>query len=84
MHIVTFSKARNHLKQVIDKVIEDADFTVITRRDASNAVIMSQETFDSLLETVHLLKTPANVAHLGRSIEQYRQGEIMANDLIDA
>jgi len=28
------------------------------------------------METVHLLKSPANAAHLARSIEQYRQGKL--------
>lgn len=83
MKIVTFSEARNKLKAVLDRVIDDADYTVITRRDADDAVIMSLEYFNSLLETVHLLKSPANAAHLERSIEQYRQGQIQEKDLLD-
>jgi hypothetical protein len=31
--------------------------TLITRRDAPNAVLMSQEHYDSLMETVHLLRS---------------------------
>ena len=57
---------------------------VITRRDASDAVVMSLDTFNSLMETVHLLKSPANAAHLARSIEQYRKGKTKAQDLMDA
>jgi antitoxin YefM len=84
MRIVNFSEARNSLKTVIDQVIEDADYTVIVRRDAPDAVMMSLDTFNSLMETVHLLKSPANAAHLARSIEQYRQGKLTQHDLIDA
>ena len=84
MHVVNFSEARNSLKKVIDQVIEDADYTVIVRRDAPDAVLMSLETFNSLMETVHLLKSPANAAHLARSIEQYRQGQVKPGDLADA
>jgi len=36
------------------------------------------------METVHLLKTPANAAHLARSIEQYRQGQLIQQGLVDA
>lgn len=84
MRIVNFSEARNSLKTIIDQVIDDADYTVIARRDAPDAVMMSLDTFNSLMETVHLLKSPANAAHLVRSIEQYRQGKLTQQSLIDA
>lgn len=83
MRVVNFSEARNSLKHVIDQVIDDADYTVITRRDAPDAVVMSMDTFNSLMETVHLLKSPANAAHLERSIDQFRKGQAKPRDLID-
>jgi len=45
---------------------------------------MSLDTFNGLMETVHLLKSPANAAHLTCSIEQYRQGQVKPRDLVDA
>lgn len=83
MRVVNFSDARNRLKTVLDQVVEDADCTVISRRDAADAVVMSLEHFNSLMETVHLLKSPANAAHLARSIDQYRSGKTEQHDLID-
>ncbi len=83
MKIVTFTEARNKLKTVLDQVVDDADYTIITRRDADDAVVMSLDYFNSLLETVHLLKSPANAAHLERSITQYRQGQVTEKDLLD-
>lgn len=84
MRVVTFSKARSHLKKVIDQVVNDADYTLIVRRDAPDAVLISVDTFNSLMETVHLLRSPANAAHLARSIEQHRRGQVAEKDLIDA
>ena len=84
MRVVNFSEARNSLKSLIDQVTDDADYTVIARRDAPDAVVMSLDTFNSLMETVHLLKSPANAAHLARSIDQYRQGKIVQQELTDA
>ena len=83
MKIVTFSEARNKLKAILDGVVNDADYTIITRRDAEDAVVMSLEYFNSLLETVYLLKSPANAAHLERSIAQYKQGQITEQSLLD-
>lgn len=84
MHVINFSDARNNLKQVIDRVVEDADVAVIARRDAPDAVVMSLDTFNSWMETVHLLKTPANAAHLAKSIRQLRAGKTRARALVDA
>ncbi len=83
MRVVNFSEARNNFKEVLDQVVEDADYTVITRRDAADAVVMSLDTFNSFIETFHLLKSPANAAHLQRSIEQYKAGKAKVRDLID-
>jgi antitoxin YefM len=83
MKIVTFTEARNKFKSILDGVVEDADYTVITRRDADDAVVMSLDYFNSLLETVHLLKSPANAAHLERSITQYKQGLVTERNLLD-
>jgi PHD/YefM family antitoxin component YafN of YafNO toxin-antitoxin module len=57
---------------------------LITRRHAQDAVVMSLDTYNSLMETVHLLRSPANAAHLQRSLEQADRGELLAHPLIDA
>ena len=80
MRVVNFTEARNNLKQVLDQLVDDAEYTVITRRDAEDAVVMSLDAFNSLMETVHLLRSPANVAHLQRSIAQYRQGHVSVRE----
>ncbi len=81
MRVVNFSEARNTLKSVLDQVVSDADYTIIARRDADDAVVMSLDQFNGLMETVHLLKSPANAAHLATSIEQYRKGQTIERSL---
>ena len=83
MRVVSFSEARNKLKSVLDQVVNDADYTVITRRDSEDAVVMSLDQFNGLMETVHLLKSPANAAHLAKSIKQYQTGRTEQHGLID-
>jgi len=83
MRVVNFSDARNRLKNVLDQVVEDSDYTVISRRDAEDAVVMSLDSFNGLMETVHLLKSPANAAHLAKSIAQYRSGDVESHGLVD-
>jgi len=83
MRVINFSEARNKLKSVLDQVVDDADYTIISRRDADDAVVMSLEQFNGLMETVHLLKSPANAAHLAKSIEQYRSDDVTHHQLTD-
>jgi antitoxin YefM len=81
MRVVNFTDARNNLKRVIDDVVDDADFTVIARRDAPDAVLMSLDTFNSIMETAYLLKSPANAEWLARGVEQVRRGETVQHTL---
>nr|WP_250544690.1 type II toxin-antitoxin system Phd/YefM family antitoxin [Synechococcus sp. LA31] len=44
---------------------------------------MSLDTYNSLMETVHLLRSPANAAHLQRSLDEAERGELLEQPLID-
>lgn len=83
MQVITYTEARNNLKKVLDHVVDDADYTIIKRRNSGDTVVMSLDYFNGLMETVHLLKSPANAAHLARSIEQYRGGQVTERTLLD-
>ncbi|WP_417553260.1 type II toxin-antitoxin system Phd/YefM family antitoxin [Marinomonas fungiae] len=83
MRIVSFTEARNSLKAVLDNVINDADTTIITRRDSEDAVVMSLDYYNSLMETVYLLRSPANAEHLSSSIAQFKAGKTTQRELID-
>lgn len=83
MRIISFTEARNGLKSVLDNVVKDADTTVITRRDSEDAVVMSLDYYNSLMETVHLLRSPANAEHLNRSISQYQSGKRQQREIVD-
>lgn len=82
MQVITFSEARNRLKTVLDEVVDNADITVITRRDAEDAVVMSLDYYNSLMETVHLLSSPANATRLMESIAQVQAGKISRREII--
>ena len=84
MQVVSFSEARENFKAVLDRVVADADVTLISRRHTQDAVVMSLDTYNSLMETVHLLRSPANAAHLLHSLEQADRGELLNHPLIDA
>jgi antitoxin YefM len=85
MKVVTYSHARNALKSVLDGVVNDADVTIISRRDAEgDAVVMSLDNYNSIMETLHLTSNPANAAALARAIAQDRAGQAQRHELIAA
>lgn len=83
MRTLSFSEARGNLKQVLDQVVEDHVATIIKRRDAEDAVVMSLSDYNALQETMYLLSTPANARHLMESIAQLRAGKARPRKLVD-
>ena len=69
---------------MLDQVNDDADVTIISRRDGADAVVMSLDQYQSIMETVHLLSTPKNAAHLLKSIAQHKAGKSVRRELVDA
>jgi antitoxin YefM len=82
MRIISYSEARNGLKSVLDGVQADADITIITRRDGGDAVVMSMAHYESMAETLYLLSSPANAAHLAASIVEHKAGKAKRCELI--
>lgn len=64
MRTVNFTEARSNLRDVLDTVTADHTITIITRRDADDAVIMSLSDYNSVQETLYLFGSQANVARL--------------------
>jgi len=84
MHVISYTDARNSLKAVIDQVIDDQAPTLIHRREGGNAVILSEEAFSSIQETLYLLSSPANARSLLQSVAQLKAGKAKKHKLLEA
>ncbi|WP_229657871.1 type II toxin-antitoxin system Phd/YefM family antitoxin [Actinomyces gaoshouyii] len=78
---MTASQARANLFGLIERVNEDASHVEITSR-RGDAVLISRDEFDALEETAHLMRSPANAAHLLASLAQARRGESAEHELL--
>ncbi len=58
-----------------NKVCDDHDPVIITRRNESSVVMMSLEDFQALEETAYLLRSPKNARRLLESIAQLESGD---------
>ena len=80
MRVISYSDANNQFKSEIDRVVADHDATLIYRRDGNNAVLLSESTYNSIMETLYLMQTPANAAHLIEAVAQDKQSRQSVNN----
>jgi antitoxin YefM len=80
---VSYSELRNNLASCMEKVCDDRAPLVVTRQNARSVVIMSEQDYEGLMETVHLLKSPANAARLLRSIKDADRGKLKKRETVE-
>ena len=80
---VSYSELRNNLATYMDAVCDGRAPLVVTRQNARSVVLMSEEEYEGLMETVHLLKSPANAVRLLRSIQEAEQGKLTAREPVE-
>ncbi|MDY6050893.1 MAG: type II toxin-antitoxin system prevent-host-death family antitoxin [Rothia sp. (in: high G+C Gram-positive bacteria)] len=74
MKTMTYTESRANYAQVLDIAVEDLEEVVITRAGREPAVILSLAEYESLKETAHLLRSPANARRLLDSIDELEAG----------
>ena len=79
---VSYSELRNNLASYMDEVCDSRAPLVVTRQNARSVVLMSEDDYEGLMETLHLLKSPANAARLLRSIEDADQEKLKEREII--
>ena len=65
---VSYTQFRNKLASHMDEVCDGRAPLVVTRQNARSVVLMSEQDYDGLMETVHLLNSPANAERLLHAI----------------
>ncbi|MDR2097292.1 MAG: type II toxin-antitoxin system prevent-host-death family antitoxin [Spirochaetaceae bacterium] len=83
MDVITYTNLRQNLKSYMDKVFNDHDPLIITRKNNENVVLMSLNEYNSLMETNYLLSSKTNTEHLQRSINQHKAGRIKERTLYE-
>lgn len=81
MNAITYTAARENLASTIDKVCNDRDPVIITRKRNQSVVLISLEDYESLEETAYLLRSPANAKRLIASIEAAEKGAVLSKKL---
>ena len=80
---VSYSKLRANLAGFMDEVCDTHTPLLVTRQNARSVVMLSEQDYEGLMETVHLLRSPANAARLLESIRQADAGELSEHDVTE-
>ncbi|MEC4819133.1 MAG: type II toxin-antitoxin system Phd/YefM family antitoxin [Scytonema sp. PMC 1069.18] len=73
---ITSAEAKENLEKLFDQILETGDAVVISQTNGKNLVLISEAEFNSLLETLYLLRSPANSARLLTALERAKAGII--------
>ena len=83
METISYSAARDNLKAVIDRAVEDHVPVAIVRQRGEGAVIVSASDWASIQETLYLLSSPKNARRLLDSIAELDAGRGVERALIE-
>lgn len=75
MDAISYTSARSNLSKMMEKVCDDHQPIIITRKKAPSVIMMSLEDFEALQETAYLLRSPENARRLLESVTQLERGE---------
>jgi antitoxin YefM len=81
MKSITYTGARENLANTMNRVCEDNAPVIITRKRDQSVVMLSLSEYESLQETAHLLRSPANAKRLLKSIESLERGKGIRKNL---
>ena len=81
---VSYTELRSNLASYMEQVCDSRAPLHVTRQNARGVVILSEDEFDGIMETLHLLRSPANAFRLMASIAEADSGILSEHDLLEA
>lgn len=83
MIAVNYTNLRDNLKSYCDKVNDDFETVVVTRKNNRNVVILSEESYNNMLENIYVRSSNVNYERLINAKKQIENGLGTIHDLIE-
>ncbi len=83
MEVLNYTEFRKNLAQSLDKVNDDAETVIVSRTKGKNVVVMGLSEYNSLMETLHLVKSEANRKRLQDAIDEMNSGVSHSHKLME-
>jgi antitoxin YefM len=81
MQAVTLKDAKRNLLRLVEQVLADAEPRIVVTDKGEQVVLMPLDAFNSWMETLYLVASPKNAAHLRRSIAEAQSGQAEQKEL---
>jgi len=81
MRAISYTTARENLASTMERVCSDHTPVIITRNRDQAVVMLSLEDYETLAETAHLLRSPANAKRLLDAIYALESGKGVMRDI---
>jgi antitoxin YefM len=75
MNVISYTEARDRLASVWDEAVSAREPVRIERRGHESVVLVPEGEWEGLLETAHLLRSPANARRLLAALNRLENGE---------
>ena len=62
---------------------DDYETMIVTRKDNRNIVMLSEESYNNLMENIHVMGNKANYDWLMESMEQLKKGQVSEKNIIE-
>lgn len=83
MLAVNYTELRGNMKECMDKVSDDFETLIVTRKKNKNIVMISEETYNNMMENMHLIGNEENYKWLMESKRQLEEGMLQMKELIE-
>lgn len=83
MIAMNYSTLRSHMKYAFDACCDDMETLIVTRKDNRNVVVLSEESYNNLMENLYVRASKKNYDRLLTSIVQAKAGQCKKRDLIE-
>ena len=84
MDAINYSALRNDLKSYMDRVTEDHEPILVTRKNAPSVVLMSADDYNNLMEHLHIVRNETTLRNFLKAKEQIDQGKLIQPDLFNS
>lgn len=81
MLAVNYTNLRDNMKAYMDKVTDDYETMIVTRKENKNVVMLSEESYNNLMENIYVMGNKANYDWLMESKEQLDNGKISTHSI---
>ncbi len=81
MLAVNYTNLRDNMKMYMDKVTDDYETMIVTRKDNKNVVMISEESYNNLIENIYVMGNKENYDWLMKGKAQLENGQCAVHEL---